>query len=58
MTQSNKEVIEAAVRIACNTADLHLTCSYPQCKCKAFPKGVQAAVEFLVKHSVEQSERK
>jgi hypothetical protein len=52
------EIMEVAVRIACNTADLHLTCTHPNCKCKAFPLGVKAAIEFWVKHANGEQEDK
>lgn len=35
---------EAAVRAGCTAADLHLRCTYPECGCKDFPKGVEAAI--------------
>lgn len=36
--------IEAAVRAGCNEADAHLTCSYPDCKCKQMPLAIRTAL--------------
>jgi len=33
-----------AVRAGCDAAGIHLRCSYPDCTCKDFPKGVEAAI--------------
>lgn len=34
----------AAVRAGCSAAEIHLRCTYPDCACKDFPKGVEAAI--------------
>jgi hypothetical protein len=38
------EKLNAAVRAGCTAADINLQCRYPDCKCKGFPKGVQATI--------------
>lgn len=38
---------EKAIRIGCNAADVHLTCSYPTCSCKQIPVAIQAALNSL-----------
>ena len=33
-----------AVRKGCIAADVHLTCSYPECSCTVVPAAIQAAL--------------
>ncbi len=46
MTHAQKSAssVEAAVRIGCTAADIHLTCSYPECTCKQIPSAVRAVM--------------
>lgn len=37
------KVIEA-IRVGCNAAEVHLTCSYPACSCKQIPAAIRAAL--------------
>lgn len=32
------------VRAGCSAADVHLICSYPQCRCRQMPAAIEAAV--------------
>jgi hypothetical protein len=41
----------AAVRAGCEAADVHLRCTYPDCGCKDFPKGVEAAILAWANHN-------
>lgn len=43
---AKKKAIEAAIRVGCNAGDAHLTCSYPDCKCKQMPTAIKAALSF------------
>jgi hypothetical protein len=36
--------IEAAIRVGCGAADVHLTCSYPDCACQELPAAIRAAL--------------
>lgn len=42
-------MLERAVRVACQTADIHLTCSYPNCGCGKFPPAIRAVIRSLYK---------
>lgn len=33
-----------AVRAGCSAADVHLMCSYPQCRCTKMPAAIEAAI--------------
>jgi uncharacterized protein (DUF362 family) len=37
--------LNAAIRIGCIAADIHLTCSYPECTCKTIPNAIKAAIQ-------------
>lgn len=39
------EKMNEAIRAGCTAADVHLTCSYPECFCKQIPTAVKAAIE-------------
>ena len=43
MTASEADV-EAAIRVGCTAADIHLRCSYPSCACKQIPAAIKAAI--------------
>lgn len=34
----------AAIRTGCTAADIHLSCTYPECSCKQMPKAIEAAI--------------
>lgn len=38
------ERMKAAIRTGCNAADIHLVCSYPECRCKAAPVAIKAGI--------------
>lgn len=38
------ETFKRAVVAGCTAADMHLTCSYPECKCKKIPVAIKAAI--------------
>lgn len=48
MTQRGLEILPErlwpAVRAGCSAADGHLTCSYPQCRCRQMPAAIDAAI--------------
>lgn len=43
------ELMAAAIRCGCQAADVHLTCSFPDCTCKVVPSAVKAAVSFAIR---------
>jgi hypothetical protein len=44
---SQAAALETAVRAGCTAADVHITCSFPQCKCKQIPAAVKAALDAV-----------
>ena len=36
--------LEVAIQAGCAAADVHLTCSYPECGCKQIPTAIAVAV--------------
>ena len=44
MTQQSEKDLVEAVRIGCTAADVHLTCSYPECSCQRLPAAIKAAL--------------
>ena len=36
--------IDAAIRVGCVAADVHLMCSYPDCTCTQLPAAIRAAL--------------
>ena len=45
MTECKPGRFNEAVRAGCTAADLHLTCSFPACKCRNTPQIVQGAID-------------
>lgn len=45
MTLREPKSFNEAVRAGCNAADIHLTCSFPECKCKSIPRAIQGAID-------------
>lgn len=45
MADKNSERMNNAIRAGCKAADVHLMCSYPECKCKHIPKAIQGAIK-------------
>lgn len=43
MIDQEKQIL-AAVKAGCSAADYHLTCSYPDCRCKQTPVAIKAAL--------------
>jgi len=39
-----EEAVEAAVKAACNAANVHFACSYPSCNCRHMAKSIRAAL--------------
>lgn len=39
--------VERVVKTGCTAAEVHLTCSYPTCKCKAIPIAIRAALAAM-----------
>lgn len=37
-------MLETAIRAGCTEMDVHLRCSWPDCRCKTFPIGFKAAL--------------
>lgn len=42
----------AAVRKGCQAAEVHLTCSFPQCTCKQIPAAVHAVLSELGRNKI------
>ena len=38
------EKLNIAIRAGCSAADIHLVCSYPDCRCKQTPRMVKAVL--------------
>lgn len=47
MKMSDEDRINAAVRAGCNAAEVHLLCAYPDCRCKAYPSAIRAALAAI-----------
>lgn len=54
MKSTRSEKMKQAIRIGCTAADIHLTCSWPDCSCTELPKAIQAAVAFAVRDVVKE----
>lgn len=41
------ERVARAIRAGCDAADIHLACSYPDCRCRALPLAIKAALDAM-----------
>lgn len=46
--QATSLPLHRAIRAACEAADIHLACAYPECGCVKLPAAVTAAAAILV----------
>lgn len=48
------DLIEKVTRAACRAADVHLTCSFPECACKQMPAAAKAAIATVLTEMLER----
>jgi hypothetical protein len=51
-----EEKMARAIRAGCNAADVHLSCSYPECSCTKIPAAVIAASAELMSETKDDGQ--
>lgn len=54
LTPATTDKMASAIRIGCAASDIHLRCSYPDCKCVHLPAAIKAAVGFALMDAIKQ----